>query len=66
MTEESLEHKLEDTAIDMEVASIKIYERLLESADTPHDRRIYREILNDEKDHERKVKQIRSNTRKQN
>ena len=63
MTPESLEHKLEDTAIDMEVASIKVYERLIESSDNPGDRRIYREILADEKDHERKVKMIRGNTR---
>ena len=52
--------KLESTAIDMEVASVKLYERLLADCDDPRERQIYREIIRDEKDHERKMKSIRS------
>jgi rubrerythrin len=57
--EEKIQRDMESTAIDMEVASIKVYERLIETSESPHDRRIYEEILQDEKDHERKVKAIR-------
>ena len=53
---EKIKKDMESTAIDMEVASIKVYERLIETAESPHDRRIYEEILQDEKDHERKNK----------
>ena len=59
MSQESMDKKLESTAIDMEVASVKLYERLLAECDEPSERRIYREIIADEKDHERKMKKIR-------
>ena len=62
--ENKLEKDMESTAIDMEVASIKVYERLIRESDDEHDKEIYREILADEKDHERKVKKIRGSTRK--
>ena len=61
--ENKLEKDMESTAIDMEVASIKVYERLIRESDDEHDKEIYREILSDEKDHERKVKAIRGSTR---
>ena len=61
--ENKLEKDMESTAIDMEVASIKVYERLIRESDDEHDKEIYREILADEKDHERKVKAIRGSTR---
>jgi rubrerythrin len=61
--EDRLEKDMESTAIDMEVASIKVYERLISESDSEHDKEIYREILADEKDHERKVKAIRGSTR---
>jgi rubrerythrin len=58
--EEKSEVALEETAIDMEVASQKLYERLLRECDNPAEKKIYEEIIADEEDHERKMKKIKA------
>jgi rubrerythrin len=59
-SEEKFERDMEQTAIDTEVMSIGLYERLLENCDDEAERKIYEEIIADEKDHEEKMKKIKA------
>jgi rubrerythrin len=62
---EALEHKVERTersdqkrALGMELDAIEIYEKLISETKGERERKIFEEILGDEKDHERKLKTI--------
>lgn len=54
------DEELENLAIKMEIDSQAVYEKLLAECDDETERKIYKEIIADEVDHEKKMKRIKS------